>query len=86
MSVFSVTFSREFTIQVEANSQEEVEAAAQEALFEIDREWNPPEYDFFVRDGRGKPDHGIVEGEIVHIDDARKYQGCSEEGCSEEEL
>jgi hypothetical protein len=82
MPVFLVTFRREFSVSVQAEDRAEVEAAAKSACDDNLRDWDPrvdwwpTVFDAYNPTSRVlKADHGVVDGEIVNIEDYRKARG-----------
>lgn len=77
-SVFVVNFSREFEINVIAESKEEAQkAAAKISDWDLDHDYNPPKWDrhAYVPTypvSEDSADHGVLEGEIVAIEDYRE--------------
>ena len=78
-----VTFTKETTITVVGESREEIEAATKAAAEsdEIDRDWNLGDWDYKVaqpaehRQAELKCHMGVVDGELVHIDDYNRAKG-----------
>ena len=72
MPAFKLTFRKEFDLVVQAESKKEVDEAAMEMMLcgALDYEWNTGEWDFECGFPISeKPDHGVVDGEIVNIMD-----------------
>jgi hypothetical protein len=66
---YEIVFNREATVVVEADSEEEIEAAAKKVLGEVDQRFAVGPWDYMIYKAvSGEPTHTVVEGEIALVE------------------
>jgi len=83
--VYYVTLTKEFNVTILADSEKQVEELLDDCQHEIDRDWNPPDWDFLVQNSLstrkikrsedvpkslGEFDMAVVDDKIVSRDES----------------